>query len=57
MKDTHLDIDVIEGCKNPNSYGVICVKCNHCGRFGDAPVKPILEEKYTDDPLIKKIIF
>ena len=27
------DIGVIENCKNPDSFGEICVKCNKCGRF------------------------
>ncbi len=26
-------IGVVENCKNPESYGTICVKCNMCGRF------------------------
>ena len=26
-------IGVTENCKNPESYGTICVKCNMCGRF------------------------
>lgn len=30
---THLCIGVVENCKNPESYGTICVKCNQCGRF------------------------
>ena len=28
-----VDIGVIENCKNPDSYGEICVRCNKCGRF------------------------
>ena len=30
---THLCIGVVENCKNPESYGTICVRCNLCGRF------------------------
>ena len=29
------DISVTDNCKNPDSYGEICVKCNKCGRFGE----------------------
>ena len=30
-----MDIDyaVRDDCKNPDSYGEICVQCNKCGRF------------------------
>jgi hypothetical protein len=28
-------LDVVENCKNPMSYGEICVLCNKCGRFGE----------------------
>lgn len=28
----HIDYSVSENCKNPDSYGVICVKCGKCGR-------------------------
>jgi len=26
-------IGVIKDCKNPDNYGMICVRCNDCGRF------------------------
>lgn len=30
----HIDFPPIEGCKHPEwTYGVLCVKCNDCGRF------------------------
>lgn len=29
------DIAVTDNCKNPDSYGEICVRCNECGRFGE----------------------
>ena len=25
----------VEDCKNPASYGMLCVLCNNCGRFGE----------------------
>ena len=28
-----VDYRPIKGCKNPKSFGEICVKCNKCGRF------------------------
>ena len=28
-----IDIGVAKNCKNPDSYGEICVRCNKCGRF------------------------
>ena len=28
-----LCIGVTKTCKNPDSYGEICVRCNDCGRF------------------------
>ena len=31
--NTHISIGVTDNCKNPESYGTICVKCNLCGRF------------------------
>ena len=32
------DIAVTDNCKNPDSYGEICVKCNKCGRFGEQEI-------------------
>lgn len=29
----HIDYSPIPKCKNPDSFGMICVKCNKCGRF------------------------
>ena len=29
----HIDYAPIEDCKNDGSFGMICVKCNRCGRF------------------------
>ena len=28
-----IDYAASEDCVNPDSYGMICVKCNKCGRF------------------------
>ena len=29
----NIDYAPLKGCKNPDSYGVTCVKCNKCHRF------------------------
>lgn len=29
----HFSMGVAPSCKNPDSYGTICVRCNQCGRF------------------------
>ena len=29
----HSSMGVPDNCKNPESYGTICVRCNQCGRF------------------------
>ena len=29
----HVSLGVTPNCKNPDSYGTICVRCNQCGRF------------------------
>jgi hypothetical protein len=29
----HADYGVSKDCKNPDSFGEICVKCNQCGRW------------------------
>ena len=34
-KFAHISLAVIDGCKNPDSYGEICVRCNECGRFDE----------------------
>lgn len=31
-----IDYSVTKDCVNPDSYGIICVKCNKCGRFDEA---------------------
>ena len=33
MEAIHFDYKPMAGCKNPDSYGEICVKCNKCERF------------------------
>ena len=32
-KMLHLSFAPVKNCKNPDSYGKICVKCNKCHRF------------------------
>lgn len=44
----HFSIGVIENCKNPESYGTICVRCNLCGRFDNATKKDCVVEKQPD---------
>lgn len=29
----HVDYAPIKECRNPDTYGMMCVKCNDCGRF------------------------
>jgi len=29
----HVSLAPVPGCTNPDSYGMVCVKCNRCGRF------------------------
>ena len=31
----HICYSVTKGCKNPDSYGEICVRCNQCGRLNE----------------------
>lgn len=33
MSFVHFDYHPVKKCKNPDTYGEICVKCNKCGRF------------------------
>ena len=33
MSYIHVCMGALPDCKNMNSYGVICVECNLCGRF------------------------
>ena len=49
------DIAVTENCKNPDSYGEICVRCNKCGRFDKEPCEDaISREAVTNGEAIKK---
>ena len=32
-KTSFICIGVDDNCRNPDSYGMICVRCNKCGRF------------------------
>lgn len=31
----HGCMGTVEDCQNPGSFGVLCVGCNLCGRFGE----------------------
>ena len=44
----HLSIGVTENCKNPDSYGTICVRCNLCGRF-DKTIKNDCDKENTSE--------
>ena len=49
-----IDCAPVPGCKNPDSYGMICVRCNLCGRFGDEQPErlrffPIRKGEHPDD--------
>jgi len=48
----HVDIGVTENCKNPDSYGMICVCCNECGRFGNEP----LPTEEDNESLVKELM-
>ena len=41
----HIHYPPTEDCKNPDSYGMICVKCNECGRFTLIKDEPEVQEK------------
>lgn len=32
VKKLLVDYQVSDECKNPDSYGIVCVKCGECGR-------------------------
>lgn len=41
----HIDFGPTKDCKHPEwTYGMICVKCNECGRFNDEPEEQALKE-------------
>lgn len=33
MNSGHISLVPVKDCKNIDTYGTICVKCNDCGRF------------------------
>ena len=37
-----IDYTSVPNCKNPDTYGMICVKCNECGRWNNTK---LLERK------------
>lgn len=47
MELMHVSLGVTKECRNPDSYGCICVRCNRCGRFTAVPqvepVKPVAQ--------------
>ena len=43
MSYIHVCMGALPDCKNVDSYGVICVECNLCGRFD-----PSKQEKQDD---------
>ena len=53
----HICIGVTDNCKNPESYGTICVKCNRCGRF-DKPKQTNADRirAMSDEELAKMIL-
>lgn len=48
-----IDYSVAKDCINPNSYGVICLKCNACGRFNKEKQKESALELYREN--LKKV--
>ena len=51
---THISIGVTDNCKNPESYGTICVRCNQCGRFKQTNVDRI--RAMSDEELAEFLI-
>ena len=49
-----IDIGVAKNCKNPDSYGEICVRCNKCGRFDKyAEQEPTIRPSFSYTAEIK----
>ena len=51
----HIDYTAMKDCKNSDTYGEICVKCNKCHRFNE--IKEInneLETNYKSRGKVKK---
>lgn len=51
----HLSLGITNNCKNlEDSYGVICVRCNQCGRFKTISTEEALKEVepfYTENEI------
>ena len=48
-----IDYEVAENCENPDSYGMICVKCGKCGRKFNGQV--LLSEKANPERPSKRL--
>jgi hypothetical protein len=44
----HIDYLVTDECINIDTYGVICVQCNCCGRFGEESKREAQIEYYKE---------
>ena len=40
----HFSIPPIDECKNEDSCGMTCVRCNQCGRWNNEKTPPFCEE-------------
>ena len=45
----HRSIPAIDECENEDSLGMICVRCNRCGRWEDGEIPPHYEELPNDE--------
>jgi len=45
----HLSIAPIKGCVNVDSFGLICIHCNQCGRFNENKVKKAENNVLTEN--------
>lgn len=52
----HLSIGVTENCKNPESYGTICVRCNQCGRFNKTSYNDCNTEKQLNSVVNSELL-
>ena len=49
-----IDFAPIKECKNLDTFGIICVKCNQCGRFNDKKnFRKTIEGIYQAEPYCK----
>ena len=52
----HFSIGVTENCKNPESYGTICVRCNQCGRFNKTSYNDCNTEKQLNSVVNSELL-